>query len=107
MLPKRFAEEDSMRAEVLTKFPGVPLPKRISPFVDRLARFLLGGIGGGFLLVPMIVMTFVFNQNWRLVISSVFVLGFATFISSFSKASNQEVLAGSAAYAAVLVVSWE
>jgi uncharacterized membrane protein len=49
-------------------------------------------------------MTFVLNQNWRLVISSVFVLGFATFISSFSKASNQEVLAGSAAYAAVLVV---
>jgi hypothetical protein len=39
-----------MRAEMLAKFPGVPLPKRINPFVDGLARFLLGGIGGCFRL---------------------------------------------------------
>jgi hypothetical protein len=104
VLPKRLAEEDLMRAAALADFPSIPLPTKISPFADHLARFVLGGIGGGFLLVPVIVMTFVLNQNWRLVISSIFVLGFATFISIFSRASNQEVLVGSAAYAAVLVV---
>lgn len=63
VLPKRLAEEDSMRAEMLAKVPAVPLPKRISPFVDGLTRFLLGGIGGGFSLVPIIVMTFVLDPE--------------------------------------------
>jgi hypothetical protein len=61
-------------------------------------------MGGSFLLVPIIVISFTNSQNWRLVISSIAVIAFAVFLSFLSKASNQEVLGGAVAYAAVMVV---
>jgi hypothetical protein len=79
-------------------------PNDINPFVDGLARFLVALMGGAFLLVPIIAMSFTHSQNWRLVISSIAVIAFAVFLSFLSEASNQEVLGGAAAYAAVMVV---
>ena len=80
------------------------LPADINRFVDHTARFLVAVVGGGFLLVPIIVMSFTHSQNLRLVVSSIAVLAFSLFLSFLSRATNQEVLAGAAAYAAVMVV---
>jgi hypothetical protein len=76
----------------------------ISPFVDRTARFLIALFGGLLLMGPMIAMSLVTVQNNRIIIASIFVFAFSVFLSFISGASNQEVLAGSAAYAAVIVV---
>jgi hypothetical protein len=80
------------------------LPSDVAPYVERLARFLIAVLGGAFLLVPIIIMSFTNSQNWRLVISSIAVLAFSCFLSFTSRTSNQEILGGAAAYAAVLVV---
>jgi hypothetical protein len=49
-------------------------------------------------------MSFLTTSSGRLITASLFVIAFATFLSLGSSASNQEILGGSAAYAAVLVV---
>jgi hypothetical protein len=54
--------------------------------------------------VPIIVMSFLKTANARLITASLFTLAFAILISFSSRASNQEILGGAAAYAAVLVV---
>jgi hypothetical protein len=60
--------------------------------------------GGIFLLIPMIIMTWVTNAHVRLIIVSVSVLWFAVSIAITSKATNQELIGATAAYTAVLVV---
>jgi hypothetical protein len=52
----------------------------------------------------MILMTFLKTRNEHLIITSVFTVVFSLGIALASRASNQEVLAATAAYAAVLVV---
>jgi hypothetical protein len=79
-------------------------PNDINTFADGLARFMVALLGGAFLLVPIIVMSFTNNQSWRLVISTIAVVAFGTFLSFLSEASHQEALSGAAAYAAVMVV---
>jgi hypothetical protein len=94
----------------------------ITPAMNRTARFLaafsiLRGIHASVSLlfhlivlilttsrVPIITMSVLTTQNARLITVSLFVVAFAAFLSLTSSASNHEVLAGSAAYAAVLVV---
>lgn len=53
--------------------------------VDPLARIIVGITGGVFLLVPIIVMTFVGNPHWRLVVVSVAILWFAISVAVTSK----------------------
>ncbi|TKA81839.1 hypothetical protein B0A49_01069 [Cryomyces minteri] len=72
--------------------------------VDYLARFFVSIFGGASLLVPMIIMVFSDSRNTNLIITSAFVLFFSIVLSVGSKASNQEILAATAGYAAVLVV---
>ena len=113
-LPDRLVARDDTDANMRAHYRAtgvdvasseLPLgPNDINPFVDGLARFLVALMGGAFLLVPIIVMSFTNSQNWRLVISSIAVIAFAVFLSFLSEASNQEVLGGAAAYAAVMVV---
>ena len=78
--------------------------KRAMRIADILARFLIAMLGGAVLIVPIILMTFLESRNQHLVITSVFTIGFALGTSAIATASNQEVLAATAAYAAVLVV---
>ncbi|KAF4624509.1 hypothetical protein G7Y89_g13664 [Cudoniella acicularis] len=78
--------------------------KQVSPFVDRLARVIVAITGGVFLLVPMIIMTFVQNAHLRLVVVSVAVVWFAVSVAVVSESSNQELIGATAAYTAVLVV---
>jgi hypothetical protein len=60
--------------------------------------------GGASLIVPMLIMSFDPSRNKSLIVVSVSVLIFAVFLSSGIHASNQETLAATATYAAVLVV---
>lgn len=86
--------------------PGKPNPavKQISPTVDKLARLVVAVAGGAFLLAPMYGLTFMQTQRDKLITVGLFVLFFAVVVALASKATNQEVVGATAAYAAVLVV---
>jgi positive regulator of sigma E activity len=61
-------------------------------------------LAGLFLLVPMIVLSFIASQKVRLGVTVAFVLVFTTALGWFSKATNDASMGAGAAYAAVLVV---
>ncbi|KAN0113254.1 hypothetical protein V8E51_006205 [Hyaloscypha variabilis] len=84
-------------------YQGRP-PQIYSPFVDRFARFIMAFVGGAALLIPMIIMVFDASLSKSLITTSVSVLLFAGFLSFGISASNQDTLAATATYAAVLVV---
>ena len=79
-------------------------PEIVSPFVDRLARFIVAMTGGLSLVVPMLIMSIPQGSTRSLVTTSVAVVFFAGVISVGFNASNGETLGITAAYAAVLVV---
>jgi VIT1/CCC1 family predicted Fe2+/Mn2+ transporter len=80
-------------------------PVAVSPFVDKLARFIISFAGGASLVVPMIIMCLPAQDRTKsLVVTSVAVTLFATFMSLVMHASNAETLVAAATYAAVLVV---
>ena len=68
------------------------------------ARAVMAIAGGLILLVPVILMTFLSAHHARLIIACCFVVMFAALIGNFTRATNQEVLAATAVYTAVLVV---
>jgi VIT1/CCC1 family predicted Fe2+/Mn2+ transporter len=76
----------------------------ISPFVDNTARVMFALAGGIFLLAPMIIMAYVESKRYLVITTVVFVFLAAIALALSSKASNQELLTATAAYAAVLVV---
>jgi hypothetical protein len=62
-------------------------------------------IGGLFLIIPIVVLSVLSNsRKWSLVATSLFVVFFAISLAIATKANNQELMAATAAYAAVLVV---
>jgi hypothetical protein len=77
---------------------------RRSERVDRLGRLIVAILGGAALLTPMMIMTYRTSQTARLITVSVAVIVFGLILSLGTKSTNQEILGGSAAYAAVLVV---
>ena len=79
--------------------PGV-----VSPFVDKLARFIVAFTGGLSLVVPMIIMRVDPNPNKSFITTAVAVVLFSGVVSVLFKVSNAETLGITAAYAAVLVV---
>lgn len=93
-----------MRKRTEEYLAGEP-PEEVSPFVDRLARFLVAFLGGAMLVVPMLVMRLPeVTVAKSLVTVSASVLLFAGALSVLFKASNTETLVATATYAAVLVV---
>jgi VIT1/CCC1 family predicted Fe2+/Mn2+ transporter len=73
--------------------------------VEKVARVLVAFIGGAALLIPMLIMTPVSpGENTKLITVCVSVLLFGLLMGAGTKANHQEVLAASAAYAAVMVV---
>ena len=72
--------------------------------MDRLARFVVGFVGGAALIVPMLVMSIKRSQAKSLTTTSVAVVLFAVAMAVGIRATNAETLAATAAYAAVLVV---
>ena len=80
------------------RFPGK------SKAVDSVARVIFGIFGGLILLVPLVVLTFIQSNHYRLLATTFFTFAFVLFLAFFSKASNQELIATTAGYTAVLVV---
>jgi len=72
--------------------------------LDKCARLFFGALGIVALLAPLFALSYIKPRGFRLLASALFVAAFTIVFSSLSLASNQEVLAVSAAYAAVLVV---
>lgn len=81
-----------------------PIQHQITAFVDYLSRLLVTIMASLFLIVPMVVLSYVEPKWARLLSASLFVLLFAVYVSLVSKGSNQEMVMSSAAYAAVIVV---
>jgi hypothetical protein len=67
-------------------------------------RILVGVIGGLAIIVPMLIMSFNPSKTKNLVTTSVCVFYFAVFLGFSRSQSNAQLVAGTAAYAAVLVV---
>ena len=71
---------------------------------EILTRFLVALLAGTFLILPLVVLSHQQNDQAHLVTVSMFILTFSLLISLLSKASNEQIMAASAGYAAVLVV---
>ena len=94
-------EMDSRLDEYLADLP----PQNVSPFVDKMARFIIAFAGGAALVVPMLIMNLPStNKTKSLITVSLAVTLFATMISLAMRASNTEILVATATYAAVLIV---
>ncbi|KUJ12812.1 uncharacterized protein LY89DRAFT_721671 [Mollisia scopiformis] len=114
-LPLRYVNEDAWNEKRGQLDPGA-VPERAQtfsswrtdfdtpPFVDNLARVLVSLLAGLFLLVPMIVVSFIISQKVRLSVTVALVVRFAVSLGWFGKSTNDALMGTSAAYAAVLVV---
>ena len=105
VLPRRLtytkAEMDSRIDEYLGNLP----PQDVSPFVDKLARFIIAFTGGAALVVPILITSLPsIHRAKSLITVSIAVTLFASMMSVGTRASNSETLAATATYAAVLVV---
>ena len=105
MLPKSltWSHEEFERRDI-NDYLEDKAPQEISPFVDRLARFIVAITGGLSLVVPMLIMRLDEHLKKSLITVSVAVVLFSALTSLMFKASNVETLGATAAYAAVLVV---
>lgn len=79
-------------------------PKTYSPFLDKLARFIIAVCGGASLIVPMLIMSFDPSRTKSLITVSVAVVLFALSLSLGFATENKDTLTTTATYAAVLVV---
>ncbi|EME79925.1 uncharacterized protein MYCFIDRAFT_141986 [Pseudocercospora fijiensis CIRAD86] len=97
-------EEKKARAEFYQD-PNIKYkPQKLSASADRLARFLVAMSGALFILVPMYIMVLHNSQTTNLVATTVAVILFAVMCSITMRATNDQTLGATAAYAAVLVV---
>jgi VIT1/CCC1 family predicted Fe2+/Mn2+ transporter len=76
----------------------------ISPAVDSVARIVFALLGGIFLLAPMVALSYCERKLYLVIITVLFTLFVSVVLGLVSRASNQELLAVTAAYAAVLTV---
>ncbi len=74
---------------------------RLAEFVTR---FLVALLAAAFLVVPLIVLSHQSSGATHLTTISICILVFSLLVSLLSKASNEQTMAASAGYAAVLVV---
>jgi hypothetical protein len=103
-LPKGLSWSDKEKSERRSDYSQGMLPKNYSPFLDRLARFLIGTAGGCSLIVPMLIMIFDQSLTKSLITTSVAVILFALVLSLVFETDNKDTITATATYAAVLVV---
>ncbi len=78
--------------------------RHTSLVVDHLARLIMAMLGGILFLVLMTVLAFLNSLKWTLITICLFVVFFSVVLSLVSRVSNDQVLAATAAYSAVMVV---
>lgn len=71
---------------------------------NRLLRFTMGGVGALLLVVPMLIMANIPGRTASLVTTCIALLIFSALIPLLTELGPNEILATTAAYAAVLVV---
>ncbi len=71
---------------------------------EMITRFVVAMLAGAFLVVPLIVLSHQSSSETHLVTVSLCIVIFSLLVSLASKASNEQTMAASAGYAAVLVV---
>lgn len=71
---------------------------------EIITRFLVAVLAGAFLVIPLIVLSHQSSSKAHLITVSLFIVVFSMLVSLASKASNEQTMAASAGYAAVLVV---
>lgn len=103
-LPRRLAFSREERTSRVQEYAEHKPPQHLSAFVDRFAQLILALIGGGSLIVPMLVMSIHASKTKSLITVSVATFIFSFLLSMALRLQNNDVLAATAAYAAVLVV---
>ena len=71
---------------------------------ECMSRFVVAILAGAFLVIPLIIMSYQSRNETHLITVSVFIVVFSLLVSLVSRASNEQTMAASAGYAAVLVV---
>jgi hypothetical protein len=103
-LPRLLSWTDHEREMRPDAYQEGKAPDIYSPFLDSLARFIIGTLGGCALIVPMLLMTLNPSLTKSLIVVSVSVVLFALVIGFVFDADNKDMITASATYAAVLVV---
>jgi hypothetical protein len=103
-LPSRLSWTDAERRARRSDYSDGMPPEVYSPFLDSLARFIIGTLGGCALIVPMVVMVLHQSLTKSLITVSVAVVLFALVLSLVFETDNQDTITATATYAAVLVV---
>ena len=71
---------------------------------EIITRFLVAILAGSFLVIPMIALSHQSSNETHLITVSICIVIFSLLVSLVSRASNEQTMAASAGYAAVLVV---
>jgi hypothetical protein len=103
-LPNRLSWTDSERRACRSEYSAGKPPEIYSPFLDSVARFIIGMLGGCALIVPIVVMALHGSLVKSLVTVSIAVVLFALVFGILFQAENMETVVATATYAAVLVV---
>jgi hypothetical protein len=103
-LPSHLSWTEEERNERRSDYRDRKPPDIYSPFLDRLARFIIGTAGGCSLIVPMVVMVFHPSLPKSLITVSVSVMLFALALGLIFETNNKDTVTATAIYAAVLVV---
>lgn len=72
--------------------------------IDKIARVLFGLLAASTLLVPLIALSYIESEKFRLVATVLFVLVFVLMLAFLTNANNETIAAIAAGYAAVLTV---
>lgn len=103
-LPVQFtytAAEKKIRTNAYNK--GEP-PLKLSTLLDSFLRFAVSFLGGAFVVIPMLIMSFDGSEAKSLIVVSSAVTIFGLVVSLGIRVSSIETLVATATYAAVLVV---
>ena len=104
-LPRRLTYTKEEMASRIDEYLRDEPPQNVSPFVDKLARFIIAFTGGAALVVSMLIMSLPsIHRTKSLITVSLAVTLFAAMMSVTMRATNTETLVATATYAAVLIV---
>jgi hypothetical protein len=104
VLPNRLSWPEEERKAKRSYYGAGKPPETYSPFVDSVARFIIGTLGGSALIVPMVIMALDSSLNKCLIVVSVSLVVFALVVGLVFETDNKDTIVATATYAAVLVV---
>jgi ABC-type polysaccharide/polyol phosphate export permease len=103
-LPVQFTYTSAEKTQRKNEYREGKPPQKLAPWVDHLLRFTISFVGGAFVVIPMLIMSFNQSQTKSLIVISSAVVIFGLVVSLGIRVSSIETLVATATYAAVLVV---